>query len=127
VTEGDLVHAEITTRDIDRGDNPHFLLKEITEAPQSFRKTLRGSIRDDGGLLHVVLGEHAAVPTITDRLASGAIRRVLVIGQGTAAVAGQSCAEALADAGADGSRLRVEPRRPRSSAGSACRRTCPTR
>ena len=27
--------AEITTRDIDRGDFPHFLLKEITEAPAS--------------------------------------------------------------------------------------------
>ena len=33
---------QITTRDIDRGDFPHFLLKEISEAPASFRKTLRG-------------------------------------------------------------------------------------
>ena len=33
--------AEITTRDIDRAGFPHFLLKEISEAPQSFRKTLR--------------------------------------------------------------------------------------
>ena len=38
-------HApQITTRDIDRGDYPHFLLKEITEAPASFRKTLRGKL-----------------------------------------------------------------------------------
>ena len=28
--------AEVTTRDIDRGDAPHFLLKEITESPESF-------------------------------------------------------------------------------------------
>ena len=34
VTDDDLVAAEVTTRDIDRGDSPHFLLKEITEAPQ---------------------------------------------------------------------------------------------
>ena len=38
--------AEITTRDIDRGDYPHFLLKEISEAPASFRKTLRGKLVD---------------------------------------------------------------------------------
>ena len=35
---------EITTRDVDRGDAPHYLLKEIYEAPASFRKTLRGRI-----------------------------------------------------------------------------------
>ena len=33
----DVVTAEITTRDIDRGDSPHFLLKEIREAPDSLR------------------------------------------------------------------------------------------
>ena len=36
--------AEVTTRDIDRGDSPHFLLKEITESPDSLAKTLRGKI-----------------------------------------------------------------------------------
>ena len=40
----DLITAQITTRDIDRGDFPHFLLKEITDAPASFRKTLRGKL-----------------------------------------------------------------------------------
>ena len=40
----DVVTAEITTRDIDRSDFQHFLLKELTEAPMSFRKTLRGRI-----------------------------------------------------------------------------------
>ena len=46
VTEGDFQHAQITTRDIDRGEYPHFLLKEISEAPDSFRKTLRGKITE---------------------------------------------------------------------------------
>ncbi|HYN31305.1 MAG TPA: glucosamine-6-phosphate synthase, partial [Ilumatobacteraceae bacterium] len=44
VTDADIVTAEVTTRDINRGDAPHFLLKEITEAPLSFAKTLRGKI-----------------------------------------------------------------------------------
>jgi glucosamine--fructose-6-phosphate aminotransferase (isomerizing) len=46
VTEADLTGAQITTRDIDRGDYPHFLLKEIVEAPSSFRKTLRGKLAE---------------------------------------------------------------------------------
>ena len=37
-------HAEITPRDIDRAGFPHFLLKEISESPLSFQKTLRGKI-----------------------------------------------------------------------------------
>ena len=43
--DDELATAEITTRDIDRGDFPHYLLKEISEAPASFRKTLRGQAR----------------------------------------------------------------------------------
>ncbi len=92
VEEADLAHAEITTRDIDRGAFPHFLLKEITESPQSFRKTLRGKLVEVDGALQVRVG-HATLPAeIRDRLRSGAIGQVLVIGQGTAAVAGQSLA-----------------------------------
>ena len=44
VAGGEMPTAEITTRDIDRAGFPHFLLKEISEAPSSFRKTLRGKI-----------------------------------------------------------------------------------
>jgi glucosamine--fructose-6-phosphate aminotransferase (isomerizing) len=46
VTGDDVVDAGVTTRDIDRGTSPHFLLKEILEAPESFRKTLRGRIHE---------------------------------------------------------------------------------
>jgi glutamine---fructose-6-phosphate transaminase (isomerizing) len=89
--------AEITTRDIDRGGFPHFLLKEISEAPGSFRKTLRGKIVADGrtGRLSVRLGDETLSPEITRRMAAGEIRRILVIGQGTAAVAAQSVAAAI--------------------------------
>ncbi len=65
--------AEVTTRDIDRGDSPHFLLKEISEAPDSFRKTLRGKIVERDGLLHAVVGARALPPEIAARLADGAI------------------------------------------------------
>ena len=34
--------------------SPHFLLKEISEAPASFRKTLRGKLVERDGRLHVV-------------------------------------------------------------------------
>ena len=95
LTDADVVEAEITTRDIDRAGFPHFLLKEITEAPRSFRKTLRGRVVERQGLLTVDLGEGALPAGLLDRLAAGTIRRILVIGQGTAAVAAESVAASL--------------------------------
>ncbi len=104
VTEADVAIAEVTTRDIDRGSAPHFLLKEISEAPDSFRKTLRGKITDTDGVLHAVVGEQALPGDIAARLANKEIRKVLVIGQGTAAIAGRSMAailDTLIDGGLD--------------------------
>ena len=101
VGEADIATAEVTTRDIDRGDAPHFLLKEIGEAPESLRKTLRGKIADRDGVLRAVIGDRALPPSVAQRLARGELRRVRVIGQGTAAVAGRSAAAVL-DALCDG-------------------------
>ncbi|MDQ1446720.1 MAG: hypothetical protein QOI20_3184 [Acidimicrobiaceae bacterium] len=110
VTEADVATAEITTRDIDRAGFPHYLLKEITESAQSFRKTLRGKTVEQDGRLHVALGDETLPPALRSRLASGAIGRVHVIGQGTAAVAGQSIAHALTLALADSTiRVRALP------------------
>ena len=95
LTERDVAVAQVTTRDIDRGDAPHFLLKEIREAPGSFRKTVRGKVAERDGWLRAVVGDRALPPAIAERLASGAIRKVRVIGQGTAAVAGRSMADVL--------------------------------
>ena len=98
VTDADVNRAEVTTRDIDRGSSPHYLLKEITESPDSFAKTLRGKIAvGDDGRLGAVVGARALPPSVAERLAAGSIRRVRVIGQGTAAVAGQSMAAVLDD------------------------------
>jgi glucosamine--fructose-6-phosphate aminotransferase (isomerizing) len=94
----DLRAAGVTTRDIDRGSAPHYLLKEISEAPGSFNKTLRGRIRERDGRRTVSLGPEVLPPALRERLAAGKIRRVFVIGQGTAAIAGRGVAAAMADA-----------------------------
>ena len=97
VSDDDLTIAQITTRDIDRGDAPHFFLKEISEAPRSLRKTLRGKVVERDGRLAVELGEETITPELRRRLEAGEITRVLAIGQGTAAIAGQSVAAAIGD------------------------------
>ena len=107
VADADLQDATITTRDIDRGTSPHFLLKEISEAPGSFRKTLRGKIVERDERLQVVLGPETLPDALRSRLAAGEIRSVTVIGQGTAAVAGRSLAALLRTAVAG--RVLVEP------------------
>ncbi len=107
VDESDLHVPQITTRDVDRGDAPHFLLKEITEAPASFRKTLRAKIVERDGVLDVRLPAETLPDRVLQALRAGAITRVLVIGQGTAAIAGQSLVLALRGA-ITGSAITVE-------------------
>ncbi len=91
----DVLRKKITTRDIDRGMFPHFLLKEITEAPRSLHKTLRGRIAEVKGKLRVQLGDDVLPAKVRERLQQRAIKRVYLIGQGTAAVAGQGAAAAF--------------------------------
>ena len=107
LTEDDVVTAQVTTRDIDRGDSPHYLLKEISEAPASFRKTVRGKIVEVDGLRRASVGFRALPSDVRARLTDGTIKRIKVIGQGTAAVAGRSMA-AMLDTLADGE-LDVDP------------------
>lgn len=85
----------VTTRDIDRGEFRHYLLKEITESPNSFAKTLRGRLVDVGDQLEVKLSDETLSQAVRSRIASGAFDRVVVIGQGTAAVAGEAVAAAF--------------------------------
>lgn len=101
VDTNDLDAAQVTTRDIDRGEFPHFLLKEITASPGSFRKTLRGKLLDEDGQISVLLGTDSFPASVRAGLRSGRIDRVQVVGQGTAAIAGQSLAHALAEFLAD--------------------------
>lgn len=94
----ELRDAEITTRDVDRGPYPHFLLKELGEAPRSFRQTLRGRLVEHDGRIEVALGPRTLPDEIRGKLERGEIRRVVVIGQGTAAIAGRALAATLLDA-----------------------------
>jgi glucosamine--fructose-6-phosphate aminotransferase (isomerizing) len=107
VSPDELVTAEVTTRDIDRGSHPHYLFKEITESPASFRKTLRGRLVERDGRLSVDLGDEVLPAALRRRLADGSVRRVLAMGQGTAAVAAQGVALALGSLVAPG-RLHAE-------------------
>ncbi len=98
VTDDEITFAEITTRDIDRGDYPHFLLKEISEAPLSFRKTLRGRLASGSdGRLRAIVGDETLPIELRAALGTGAIDEILVIGQGTAAIAGRAAAAAIAN------------------------------
>jgi glucosamine--fructose-6-phosphate aminotransferase (isomerizing) len=98
VTEADLRAAEITTRDVDRGPFPHFLLKELHEAPRSFRQTLRGRLIGDGDDVRVVLGPETLPDDIRRALRDGTLKRIVVIGQGTAAIAGRALGATLSAA-----------------------------
>ncbi len=96
VSESEVIVAEITTRDVDRQGFKHFLLKEISESPLSVRKTLRGKlVTGENGRLVARLGDDVIPPSLRQALSAGLVHSVLVIGQGTAAVAGQAVAAAI--------------------------------
>lgn len=92
LSESDCKTAEITTRDIDRKDFQHYLHKEISEAPGSVEKTLRGKFTLTRSPFKVKMNlDESVIPLeVYQRIKEGAIKRVLFIGQGTAAVAGQA-------------------------------------
>ncbi|MFY9343660.1 MAG: SIS domain-containing protein, partial [Planctomycetota bacterium] len=98
VADGSLTRGTVTTRDIDRGEFRHFLAKEIAEAPLSLQKTLRGRIVRVADRLQVALPPASLPTAVANALRTGTTRRILVIGQGTAAVAGQAVAAAITDA-----------------------------
>jgi glutamine---fructose-6-phosphate transaminase (isomerizing) len=98
ITHADVATASITTRDIDRRDHAHFLEKELHESPDSMQKTLRGRISSVAGRLRATLGDNVIPAALADGLTDGRICRIIVIGQGTAAVAGRAVAAAVQDA-----------------------------
>ncbi|MGO9790277.1 MAG: SIS domain-containing protein [Solirubrobacteraceae bacterium] len=95
VDKDSLLTTDITTRDIARGSHSHFLLKEISESPETMRRTLRGRIRETSGRKRVALTRDTIPQHLGERLRDGDITRIIVIGQGTAAVAGTGVAAAL--------------------------------
>ena len=96
LTEKDIKKSEINTRDINIGHYPHFLLKEISESPVSVEKTLRGKfeIREtpSGVVPFFNLGKEIIPELVVNKLKSGDIKKICVIGQGTASIAGNGIA-----------------------------------
>ena len=76
ITDADVVTAQITTRDIDRGSYPHYLLKEIIESPASFRKTLRGKLIEVDGEPRLTIGTDSLPDDVRRDLASGALAEI---------------------------------------------------
>jgi glucosamine--fructose-6-phosphate aminotransferase (isomerizing) len=105
VAESALRTPEVATRDVTRGDHERYLEKELAEAPAAFRKTLRGRIHDRDGQLSLYLPESTLPASIREELRDGSIDEIVVIGQGTAAVAASGVAQIMESL--VGSRVRV--------------------
>jgi glucosamine--fructose-6-phosphate aminotransferase (isomerizing) len=91
-------HAQITTRDINIADYPHFFIKEITESVESVRKTLHGRFflhKDPAHPFSFNLDDSTVPRKVIDGLKHNAITKIFCIGQGTAAVAAMGVARAL--------------------------------
>ena len=96
--EKDIKRTQITSRDIDRQGFPHYFLKEISEAPVSVEKTLqnRWKIEEDGKQRYVLTLDEKVFPiSIQQAFINNKIRRIYFVGQGTAGVAAQVCADIL--------------------------------
>ncbi|MEZ4525276.1 MAG: SIS domain-containing protein [Desulfobacterales bacterium] len=96
LSEKNIKHTELTSRDIDRQGFPHYFLKEISESPLSVERTLQNRWKIlDNGKYAVSLGEKTVPVSLREALAENSIRRVFFVGQGTAGVAAQACSDIL--------------------------------
>ena len=95
LVDDDLRRAEITTRDVDRGDFPHYFLKEVSQASRSVANTLRGKFTPEGATR---MGPETIPEELGRMLEDGRLDRIAVIGQGTAAVAAMAIAAFVSDA-----------------------------
>lgn len=94
-TENDIKHTEITSRDIDRQDFPHYFLKEISESPVSVEKTLQNRWKIKNGNYVVSLGEKEFPSSLETVVKDNQIKRIYFVGQGTAGVAALACSDIL--------------------------------
>ena len=93
-------NAEITTRDICLGEWSHYFLKEVNESVSSVEKTLRGRFvlpdLEKGQEEATMLLDEKVVPSsIIEDLASGKMKKIYCIGQGTAGVAAAGVSVAM--------------------------------
>ncbi|MBW2481898.1 MAG: SIS domain-containing protein, partial [Deltaproteobacteria bacterium] len=96
--ENDIKFTEITSRDIDRQNFPHYFLKEVSESPDSVGKTLqnRWKIKEDNQSHYTIVLDETIIPkSLQKALKADEIKRIFFIGQGTAGVAALVCANTL--------------------------------
>ncbi|MDY0220062.1 MAG: SIS domain-containing protein [Desulfobacterium sp.] len=97
ITESSVQNSQITGRDIDRQNFPHYFLKEISEAPISVEKTLQNKWQTstETGLFKTTLSRLVISERLESDLTQRKIKSILFIGQGTAGIAAQGCAHIL--------------------------------
>ncbi|MCP3898380.1 MAG: SIS domain-containing protein, partial [Desulfobacteraceae bacterium] len=101
IKKSDIQKSDISSRDIDRQNFPHYFLKEISEAPGSVEKTLENKWKtinnsgNDPSLYKIVLDESVIPKPLLKAFKNKEIKRISFIGQGTAGVAAQGCADLL--------------------------------
>ena len=98
LSEADIKHTDITSRDIDRQNFPHYFLKEISESPLSVEKTLYNrwkSVDENPDQLATALDQSVLPASLATAIADKSIRRIFFVGQGTAGVAAKACADIL--------------------------------
>lgn len=86
---------QIYSRDIFRGEHGTYIEKEIAEAPLSVEKTLAGKFRQTADGVEFLMSGFGNGTGLRDRLRArdrAPIRRVIVIGMGTASIAGMGAA-----------------------------------
>lgn len=88
---------EIFSRDIFRGEYTHYIEKEIHEASDSVRNTLHGKYLKKGSGVTFLPEGFGNGPALVDRLkdTKAPIKRIICVGQGTAAVAAMAVATLL--------------------------------
>ena len=101
IKESDIQKSNISSRDIDRQNFPHYFLKEISEAPTSVEKTLENKWKtinnsnDGADIYKIVLNKSVLPSPLLKALKTKKIKKIYFIGQGTAGVAAQGCADLL--------------------------------
>jgi glucosamine--fructose-6-phosphate aminotransferase (isomerizing) len=96
IEEDQVLTSRITSRDIDRQNFPHYFLKEISESPDSVEKTLENSFKQTKDNLLTTSLDKVAIPkSLEDDFKNNKIKKVYYIGQGTAGIAAQGCADLL--------------------------------
>jgi len=98
LSDASIQHTEITSRDINRQEYAHYFLKEISEAPDSVWKTLdnRWKIKESDHPEYTVALDDSTFPADLSRaLRAGEIKRIFLVGQGTAGIAAKACADII--------------------------------